>query len=295
MRLLRFFAVFVGLLGVVALALVFAPAAFGPFNSHARAQDRLSDSAQGRRDDRPERRALTMLAGRGAGIGVRITDRSEGGVVVDEVLADSPAEKAGLKRSDVIVEFDGEHVRSARQFARLVQETPSGRTVKVTITREGQRRDVQVTPDERRVDAMVSGDFGDSMRDLGRDLGRLGERLPPFNFNFDFDLPAMSGRRLGVTIDELTGQLADYFGAKDGVLVTSVTDGSAAARAGLKAGDVITSINGEKVSSREDLLRGLRDATSEDVKIGIVRDKKESSVTAKIEMPTRRTLRGRPA
>jgi S1-C subfamily serine protease len=287
MRLLRFFGAMVALFGVVALAVVFAPSAFG---TRVRAQDRPFDSAQGRRD-----RTMTVLAGRGSGIGVRITDRSEGGVVIDDVSTDSPADKAGLKRADVIVEFDGERVRSARQFARLVQETPSGRTVKVTITREGRRQDVQVTPDERRGDVMVSGDFvGDYWRDLGRDLGRLGDRLPPFNFNFDFDAPFMSNRRLGVTTEELTGQLADYFGAKDGVLVTAVADGSAAARAGLKAGDVITSINGSSVGSREDLLRGLRDAVSEDVQIGIVRDKKASSVTAKIEMP-RRTPRGRPA
>lgn len=290
MRLLRFFGAMVALLGVVALAVVFAPSVFG---TRVSAQDRPFDSAQGRplRD-----RTMSVLAGRGSGIGVRITDRSEGGVVVDDVSTDSPADKAGLKRSDIIVEFDGERVRSARQFARLVQETPSGRTVKVTITREGQRRDVQVTPDERRGDVMVSGDFvGDYMRDLGRDLGRFGDHMPPFNFNFDFDnTPFMSNRRLGVTTEELTGQLADYFGAKDGVLVTAVSDGSAAARAGLKAGDVITSINGSRIGSREDLLRGLRDAASEDVQIGIVRDKKESSVTAKIEMP-RRTRTGRPA
>jgi serine protease Do len=287
MRLLRFAAVFVTLLGVAALALVYAPATMRPFNSDAHAQDR--------RD-----RTMTVLAGRGSGIGVRITDRSEGGVVIDDVVTDSPADKAGLKRSDVIVQFDGERVRSARQFARLVQETPSGRTVKVTITREGRQQDVQVTPDERRGDVLVSGDiwsgdyFGGSMRDLGRDLGRLGDRLPPFNFNFDFDTPFMSNRRLGVTTEELTGQLADYFGAKDGVLVTSVAADSAAARAGLKAGDVITSINGSRVGSREDLVRGLRDATSDDVPIGIVRDKKESSVTVKIES-ARRTPRGRPA
>ena len=287
MRLLRFFGAMVALFGVVALAVVFAPSAFG---TRVRAQDRPFDSAQGRRD-----RTMTVLAGRGSGIGVRITDRSEGGVVIDDVSTDSPADKAGLKRADVIVEFDGERVRSARQFARLVQETPSGRTVKVTITREGRRQDVQVTPDERRGDVMVSGDFvGDYWRDLGRDLGRLGDRIPPFNFDFDFGTPFMSNRRLGVTTEELTGQLADYFGAKDGVLVTAVADGSAAARAGLKAGDVITSINGSSVGSREDLLRGLRDAVSEDVQIGIVRDKKASSVTAKIEMP-RRTPRGRPA
>ncbi len=301
MRLLRYvFAGFVTLLGVAALLVVVAPAALRPFSAHASAQDRPERPFR-YAQDRPfgyaqDRRALSVLTGRGAGIGVRISDRTDGGVVIDDVLADSPAEKAGLKRSDVIVEFDGEHVRSARQFARLVQETPSGRAVKVAITREGRRQDVEVTPDERRGDVMVSGDFmGDYMRDLGRDLGRLGDHLPPFNFNFDFDMPLVSGRRLGVSVEELTSQLAEYFGAKDGVLVTSVTDGSPASRAGLKAGDVITSINGDRVSNREDLLRGLRNATSEDVQVGIVRDKKESSVTAKIETPARRTPRGRPA
>ena len=303
MRLLRYvFAGFVAVLGVAALLVVLAPAALRPFSANASAQDRAErerpfDSAQGWPFGYAQGgRALSVLTGRGAGIGVRISDRTEGGVVIDDVLADSPAEKAGLKRSDVIVEFDGENVRSARQFARLVQETPSGRAVKVAITREGRRQDVQVTPDERRGDVMVSGHFmGDYMRDLGRDLGRLGDHLPPFNFNFDFDMPLTSGRRLGVSIEELTSQLAEYFGAKDGVLVTSVTDGSPASRAGLKAGDVITSINGDRVSNREDLLRRLRNATSEDVQVGIVRDKKESSVTAKIEQPVRRTPRGRPA
>src|SRR5204863_7416829 len=143
---------------------------------------------------------------------------------------------AGLKRSDVIVEFDGERVRSARQFGRLVEETPPGRSVKATITREGQRKDVQITPGEGRAAALFDGNR------IREQMGDLAGRLPDMNFNFDWD-GTLSGRRLGVTVDELTHQLADYFGAKDGVLITAVTDGSAAARAGLKAGDVITSIN----------------------------------------------------
>jgi S1-C subfamily serine protease len=287
MRLVKVFGALVALLGVMALALVVAPAVVGRGGRRALAQDRDRDS---RRSNQ-----MTVLAGRGSGIGVHITDRAEGGVVVDTVDSESPADKAGIKRSDVIIEFDGEHVRSARQFARLVQETPAGRTVKATITRDGQRRDVQITPDERRGgDVMVMGGgdlLGDYMRDFGRDFGRLGDRFPNFNFNFDF--PALSGRRLGVAVEELTGQLADYFGAKDGVLVTAVTDGSPAATAGLKAGDVITTVNGDRIGSREDLVRALRDTTNEDVKIGIVRDKKESAVTAKIEA-VRRPLRGRP-
>jgi serine protease Do len=233
---------------------------------------------------------LMVLAGRGAEIGVQIADRNDGGVVIEEVRPDSPAEKAGLKRLDVVIEFDGERVRSARQFGRLVQETPPGRTVKASVMRDGQRKDVQITPQEGRG---VLGDRGtldgNLLRDSQRELGRMRDRLPP-GFNFRFDAPdLLSGRRLGVTVDELTGQLAAYFGAKEGVLVTAVTDGSAASRAGLKAGDVITSIDGQSIRSRDDLVVALRDGRDEEVKIGIVRDKKETTVTAKLEAPSRRS------
>jgi len=295
MRLLKIFTVLVVLGGVGLIAVVTAPSIYG------------------QRDDRPERRSreLSILAGRGASIGVSIRDvmpaeaggQPPRGVLIDEVRPDSPADKGGMKRGDVVVEFDGEHVRSARQFSRLVQESTPGRSVTATVVRDGQRRDLQITPSEndRRGDVMISGDFGDYWREFGRDLGRLGDHLPSFDFNFDFDLPGlMSGRRLGISVNELTNQLAEHFGVKDGVLVTSVTEGTPAARAGLKAGDVITSINGQRVESREDLMRGLRDADRDarsgsfDVTIGFVRDKKESSVKATIDS-ARRLLRGRPA
>ena len=77
----------------------------------------LAPSAYGQARDRRTAR-LMMLAGRGAEIGVRIADGPTDGVVIEEVQPDSPAEKAGLKQADVIVEFDGEHVRGARQFGR---------------------------------------------------------------------------------------------------------------------------------------------------------------------------------
>src|SRR5205814_97864 len=78
--------------------------------------------------------------------------------------------------------------------------------------------------------------------------------------NFSFALPQLDGRgRLGVTLEELTPQLAKYFGAKDGVLIASVREDSPASRAGLKAGDVITKVNNEPVGSRDDLMRLVRD------------------------------------
>ena len=254
----------------------------------------LSRSVSGQERTDRGARDLIMLAGRGAEIGVRIGDARGDGVVVEEVQPDSAAEKAGLKQSDVIVEFDGERVRSARQFGRIVQETPPGRTVKATVMRDGQKKELQITPAEGRGAGMFIE--ADRMRERLGDLGNLRDRMP---FNFNFDMPgvwsASSGRRLGVTVDELTNQLATYFGVKDGVLVTAVADGSAAARAGLKAGDVITAIGGQPVRSRDDLLRAVRDAVDEDLTIGIVRDKKESSVKARVDAP-RRAFRGvRPA
>jgi serine protease Do len=253
-------------------------------------------------------RELTILGGRGGELGVRITDATSGGVEIAEVQPDGAAEKAGLKRGDIIVEFDGEHVRSGRQFARIVQETPAGRSVKATIVRDGKRQDLQVTPSEGRGSATIID--GGRMLDADRLRERFGDRferarfdfkdfdhLRDLPFTFDFGLPVIgSSGRLGVEVDELTNQLAQYFGAKDGVLVTSVVDGSAASRAGIKAGDVITSINGTAVGSRGDLIRALRDVDAgAEVSIAIVRDRKEATVKATIEAP-RRTLRGaRPA
>ena len=299
MRMLKVLSVLVALAGVGVLFLVAAPSVHGPFDSRVLAQGRQRDAG-------PRTRALTVLAGRGAEIGVTIGDVMSaekgpapgGGVVVEDVQADSPAEKAGLKRADVIVEFDGEHVRSARQFTRLVQETAPGRRVQATIVRDGQRKDVQVTPTE-------GGAFGpwadtqirpNAEAWLG-DLGRLTERMP-FDFNrgdFAFAMPQPGGGRLGLSVEELTPQLAAYFGAKEGVLVASITEDSPASRAGLKAGDVITTVNSEPVRSRADLLRLLRDVKDGgDAAIGIVRDKKESTVTAKIES-RRPARRGQPA
>jgi serine protease Do len=289
MKLLKIFGAFIVLLGVGLAAIVAAPSVYG------------------QRDDRRDQRLreLTVLAGGDSAIGVTVRDvqpaeaggERPAGVLIDGVRPDSPADKAGLRRGDIVVEFDGERVRSARQFGRLVQETPAGRTVKVALVRDGRRSDVEITAGnaDRYSDVTIHGDFGGYVRDFGRELERLGDRMPPFDFNFDFDWPRGSGRRLGVTVQPLTNQLAGYFGAREGVLVTSVAPDSAASQAGLKAGDVIISINGQGVRSRQDLVRAVRDAPeSGEITIGIVRDKQESTVAAKIATPPRRSTRGRP-
>jgi serine protease Do len=255
-------------------------------------------------------RALEILSG-GTRIGVSVRDLDDGdaksikgattGVVVDDVSTDSPAEKAGIRKGDVFVEFDGERVRSVRQFMRLVQETPAGRTVQAAVMREGQRTTVSITP--REGNARFSFDGSADLADWARDFSyRVAPRAPtpptpptppspPSVWRFD-DLLGRSSH-LGISVDNISGQLAEYFGTKEGVLVTSVTDNSPAAKAGLKAGDVITSVNGSSINDPADLRRRVQSLTDGDeFTIAVMRDRKPLTIKGKIERTEpRRTFR----
>lgn len=77
----------------------------------------------------------------------KVARNAAGGVYVEEVLAGTPADRAGLKRGDIVIEFDGERVRSVRGFTRLVSETPPRRTVKALVMRDGSRLILDVTPE----------------------------------------------------------------------------------------------------------------------------------------------------
>ena len=265
--------------------------------------------------DRPNRPRVMMLDGRGAQIGVTVDEVADG-VRISDVDPSSPASQAGLRPGDVVVEVDGERVRSARQFSRLIQESPEGRSVALSVMREGQRQTINVTPEARgfnfdfdtdRFEREVARGWRDiepQLRELEPRLRELEPRLRefrfnrPFNFDFDFDgLPHITSPRgrLGVQLNELTPELAEYFGAKEGgVLVSRVTKDSPAEKAGLKAGDVITSVNGDRVRDTNDLVDELRDKDG-DVTLGIVRDKKESSVKATMDDTRPRPGFRRPA
>jgi serine protease Do len=265
-------------------------------------------------------KAVQILSGRGSQIGVTIRDVEESdaktgklaatsGVLIEEVSEDSPASKAGLKKGDVVVEFDGERVRSVRQFTRLVQETPAGRKIQTSVMRDGQKVNLSVEPREGgSFSYFGDGDKLSVLRDLAGDhpfavpapakpvppatpMPPKPPALPAFP---DFDTFVWrSGNNLGITVGDLSDQLAQYFGTKDGVLVTSVADNSAAAKAGIKAGDVITSFNGTEMTSPSDLRRriqGLQDG--DEFTVGVVRDKKATTLKGKAEtLRPRRTTR----
>jgi serine protease Do len=242
-------------------------------------------------------KAFTLISGSGSQIGVSIRDVEEAdlkgqkaatGVVITDVETDSPAQKAGFRNGDIVVEFDGERVRSTRQFTRLVQETPVGRPVQAAAMRDGERVALTVTPRE--------GGFSYS-HDWDTTLRRKvvpAPLTPKLSIRPDVELRLGQAGRLGISVEGLSSQLADYFGTKEGVLVTSVTEASAAAKAGLKAGDVITSLNGDAATSAADFHRRVqRLASGDEFTLGIVRDKKPMTLKGKIESPAkpRRTVR----
>lgn len=205
------------------------------------------------------------------------------GVGVTQVLKDSPAEKAGLRKDDVIVRLDGENVTSVRKLNRLVSELAPDQSVRVTVSRGGAEQEITATIGKRNNRNMV----GDLLRGEPRIWKWEGD---PKNFKFegldkfpeggDMTFFLGNSRRIGVSTVELTKQLADYFGIAGGkgVLVTSVTDDGPAAKAGVRAGDVITAIDGEAVDSPGDISRVINRKKDGDVSLTVIRNKAQQTI-----------------
>jgi serine protease Do len=212
---------------------------------------------------------------------------AERGVVVADVTKDSPAAKAGLKEKDVITEVNGQRVEGAAQFRRMIHEIPAGRTAQLTVWRDGRAQSLSATlgKAEERHDKW-----------MGATPGAFAFRMPEVQIP---EMPSMdlgegmgmvmAGRpRLGIDAEDIGGQLGSFFGAPDGegILVRSVNGGSPAEKAGMKAGDVITSFNSERVRSLGDLRQKLASQNdAKTAKIGVLRNRSEMSLS--VELPER--------
>jgi serine protease Do len=272
----------------------------------------VDDALQGMPD-------MAMFGGRPR-IGVRTRDVSAEeasaaglpgitGAYVSEVPVDSAAGKAGLQEKDIIVSVDGETIRSARQLARVVGESPEGRALQIGYVRGTAKNTVTVTPEAPSVtrQRVPGADVaeGPRVRRFERRVGPDGPDSAPRHFDFVMpggeagnrqffyrqgpggEMRVWRGRgRLGVSVQPVTEQLATYFGVKEGVLITQVTEASAAAKAGLKAGDVITAVNGKPVKDPGDIiehLQGVEDGKA--VPIVISRDKNVQTVPVTLQAP----------
>ena len=294
----------IGVLAVVA-AVAAVPAEVGAGGSGEQAEH----EREGRRGAWTEVRALFDAGADGSYLGVKVSDVEDGagpigaeeGAVVTEVVAGAPAAAAGIEAGDVIVEFDGERIRGARQLTRVVRETPAGRSVAVIVFRDGARIDVNVTPGERprpdwrgnlRRIEIPEPDEGEAQAFVRRGDSTLLEGLPDI---VDGAMMSLAGRaRLGIRAESVDGQLAEYFGVSAGVLVRHVEEDTVAAGAGLRAGDVITAIDGDAVDDLRALRRSLSALDSgASFDIAIVRDGAEMSLPAELEEEAERRSHGR--
>jgi serine protease Do len=157
------------------------------------------------------------------------------GALVSDVVSGGPAEKAGIKRGDVILQFDGKAIRSSRDLPFIVASTPIGKTVRVEVMRDNQRMNLQVKTEELKEEAEAA--------------------------------PAVeTGPYLGMEVQEITPEMAKNYGLSrtSGVIIVEVESGSLAAEAGLLPGDIIVEVDGKPVSNLEVLNRLLAEFKEED-------------------------------
>jgi serine protease Do len=217
------------------------------------------------------------------------------GVLLGRVIPDSPAAKSGLKENDVVTEINGQRVEGATQFRRMIHEIPAGRSVQLTVWRDGRSQTLNVTlgKAEDHHNAWMKaapGTFAFRVPEIPDTIEI--PNIPQMDWG-GMLFPGMRPR-LGIDAEDLNGQLGAFFGAPDGegVLVREVNPGSPAEKAGLKAGDVITKINDERIRSIGNLHEKLA-AKHDDkaVKLGILRSRSEMNLTVELPAPAPKAKR----
>jgi serine protease Do len=209
--------------------------------------------------------------------------KEEKGVEVTMVDQDAPAGKAGIKEHDVILTMNGTTIESGAQLRRMIHEMPPGRVVSFGLSRDGQPVTIKVQlADKHSEFAMVhpkSKEFHFEM-----------PNMPPMP---EIDFPSINvvvtqSERSGVMVENITQQLGEFFGVKNGngVLVRNVEKGSRAEKAGFRAGDVIIKINDQAVHDTSDFAHAVKSRSGNSVSVGVIREKKEQNLN--LTLPDRK-------
>ena len=210
----------------------------------------------------------------------------ERGALLGKIVPDSPAAKAGLKENDIVLEINGQRVEGTEQFRRMIHEIPAGRTASLTVWRDGRSQNIKVTVGKHEAGNMKV--FADGPKSFAFKMPTLPEMpdMSGLEHLRSFAMVSPGRPLLGIDAENLRGDFGNYFGAPggEGVLVRGVFADSPAAKAGLKVGDVITSLNGERMRNASELREKLmtnRDGKS--FKLGVLRNKSE--LTLSVELP----------
>jgi serine protease Do len=214
--------------------------------------------------------------------------KEEKGVEVTTVDQDAPAGKAGLKEHDVILAMNGTPVESAAQLRRMIHEIPAGRMVTLGLSRDGQPMTVKVQLADRHKEFSM---VGPKSKDFHIEI-------PDMHLMPEIDIPSInmvvvtSSARSGLTVENITPQLGEFFGVREGngVLVRSVEKGSRAEKAGFRAGDVIVKVNDQSVHDTSDFTHAVRSRNGNAISVGVIRDKHEQNLN--LTLPDRKESSG---
>jgi membrane-associated protease RseP (regulator of RpoE activity) len=274
-------------------------------DAEAQAEMSLEDAREAEQDAMEEAHGA-----KGGYLGLSLredTKSNEGGALVEHVVSNSPAAKAGLKDGDVIVGYGGEIVRGPAKVTEKLRAAKAGDKVTLEVRRDGKVQKIPVELGERSASvwSIRSGDFApldeEHQMELEKSLKTLDEKMPDLKMRMGKLKLYAPGRNgvmifgrnkplLGIEMVETTAELRTVMGgSKDaGVLVGKVIAGSAAERGGLKVGDLILSIDGDKVADSGDLAQAISSREGKTVDLDIVRDKRPmhlKAVLPKIDEP----------
>lgn len=209
-----------------------------------------------------------------------ITAKTDGGAVINNVLDNSSAKKAGLKKGDIITKVNDKEINSPDDLRNAIGEFKAGDEVNINYLRDDKKKSVTLelgkTPANVQSFGGLNGDLWNGLRN-GNNFNFRMLPMPPGNFNFNSEHP-----RLGLKIQDTE----DSIGAK----IQSVVPASPAGKAGLKEGDIIIEINGEKVKDVDKVMSEIQNANNKsDYKIKVLRDKKEMNFEVPVHRPLKTT------
>lgn len=200
------------------------------------------------------------------------------GAEVITVDHDAPAAKAGLRVHDVILGMNNQPIDGQAQFTRMLHDTPAGRTITLLISRNGQIITLTAQlADRATIEANAWSQHIPVPDPDSDDFSLPGSR----SFGNSF-IPMLGSNPFytGLDLDMLGPQLANYFGVHDGqgLLIRRVDDNSPASAAGLRAGDVITKVNGQTVATTGQWMHFIHANRGKEVELTVIRDRKENTV-----------------
>jgi S1-C subfamily serine protease len=200
------------------------------------------------------------------------------GAEITSIDKDAPAFKSGLRIHDVVVQMNGQRVEGIEQFRRMLHETPPGRTITLVAMRDGQPQNFTVQlADRTQLAAQIIVDLEtDPPPAVSTDEPPQTIVLPGGSHSSGFFGSLTRNRYyVGVDIQPLPTGLADYFGARNGVLVGNVFSNSPASAAGLKPADVIQKVNGQPIVTLSDWEKAIHANRGKRVQVTIIRDRRE--------------------